>query len=73
MEDGVGHQRRQHRGQPDQVLAIGAIAVQQHDEMAGLAASVGTVTGSLKLLAFELFHFFSAFGGLALQSGMLRR
>src|SRR5258707_1256570 len=53
MEDGVGHQRRQHRGEPDQVVAVGAVAVQQHDQMARLAAGVGALTR-----AVELFHFF---------------
>ena len=62
MEHHVGHQRRQHRRQPDQVVAIGAVTVQQHHEVAGRAAVVRPV-GRTR----ELGHSF------LLQSGMLRR
>ncbi len=51
------------------VVAVGAVAMQQHDEMAGLAAAMRAVAR-----AVELGHvFFSPFFSRALQSGMLRR
>jgi hypothetical protein len=62
VEHGVGHQRRQHRRQPDQVVAVGAVAVQQHHDVARSAAGVRAVARPL-----ELRHSF------LLQSGMLRR
>ena len=70
IKDHVGHQRPHYRRQPDQVVAVGAVAVQQDHHVAGLAVVVRAVAG-----AFELGHFafVSTLGAFALQSGMLRR
>ena len=70
MEHHVGHQRRQHRREPDQVVAVGAVAVQQDHQMAGLAARCAGRSWGLRAWSFA---FDSTFGAFALQSGMLRR
>jgi hypothetical protein len=67
VEHRVGHQRRQHGREADQVVAVGAVAVQQDHEMAGLAAGMGAVAGSVDLLGHVAFFSFAP------QSGMLRR
>ena len=66
VEHDVGHQRRQHRREPDQVVAVGAVAVQQDHEVAGRAAVVRPVAAVPPASSF--LDFLSL-----LQSGMLRR
>ncbi len=75
MEHHVGHQRRQHRRKPDQVVAVGAVAMQQHHQMAGLAAALRPVMRAVDLLGHLVFGSVlgSFFRGLGPQSGMLRR
>ena len=51
VEHHVGHELAEQRRQADQVIAVGAVAVQQHDEVTGLALVVGAVAR-----AFESGH-----------------
>jgi hypothetical protein len=76
VEHRVGHQRAEGRRQADQVVAVGAVAVQQDHEMAGSHTALGgavlvrAVAGAVELVHLALA---STLGAFALQSGMLRR